>query len=144
MLAPFLLGAAVGAVVGLAAKPKKKKAAEATSACLAAAGCGISEMSTWVGERNLDGLVVTTQADLGLFEITPSPDSVVITQDTCTVYSWDGTAWVVDPVRTADLAEYLRTGVAEIQARRAESGLPTPTLPDQGVPPPPGPREVPG
>lgn len=159
MAVQLLIGAALGVAVGLALQPKKKKAAATAPApapgCLAAPGCGVTEMSAWITARALRGSLVTTEADISAYfpvsqggqipdaDFAPTSDTVIITQDTCIVYGWDGVGWVQDPDRTADLAQFLETGLAEVEARRARAELSPPTLPPKGVAPPPGERPPP-
>ena len=136
----ILLGGLFGFVVGTLVAGRKKK----TSKKLL---CSISEASRWVNSRGLEGLMLTSRADLQKAmpesrggdlpdEKFPfDPTEIIVTQSDCTVFIWRGDVatgnWVEDPALTADLRSFL-------------SGANSPvSRPPEGMPPPPGQRPPP-
>lgn len=147
MAAQLIIGGLIGVAIGMviSKKPEKGK--------LSPSPCDTTGVSFWIDSRGLRGGVLSVEPDLAGYlpesqggdipDAQFDPSNVAVTQDTCTVYRWDGTSWIIDNERTADLAEYLRTGTLQIQARRVQAGLPPVSRPSKGIAPPPGPREAP-
>lgn len=65
--------------------------------------CDLTSLATWAQSKGLKGAIVPNP--IALTQIGPPSErfDIVITQSDCTVHSWDGTKWVPDPDKTADM-----------------------------------------
>lgn len=114
-----IAGGVLGFIAGLALsglKKKKKNGASALSVC------GPTKAVNWLSSTGRHAIALTTQSDLALampqsrggkipdIEFPPGDNDLILVQDTCMIFKWQGDAatggWITDPVLTNELQAF--------------------------------------